>query len=99
MNQPVVRFTARASADIERANQWYEGERVGLGAEFQLELWRVLDLLVTMPEMGPIAARDLRRVLTRRFPYAIYYRLADDVLEIRACLHHRQKRPARLRRE
>ena len=83
---------------MDRASQWYGTERAGLGTEFQLELWRVLDLLVTMPEMGPIAHRDLRRALTRRFPYAIYYRLAGDVLEIRGCLHHRQDRQARLRR-
>jgi plasmid stabilization system protein ParE len=87
-----VRFTPRAARDIERANRWYEAERAGLGAEFQIELWRVLDLLVTMPEMGPITQRDMRRVLLRRFPYATYYRLVGNVLEIRACLHHRQDR-------
>jgi plasmid stabilization system protein ParE len=87
-----VRFTPGAATDIERANQWYEAERAGLGAEFQIELWRVLDLLVTMPEMGPIAQRDLRRVLLRRFPHAAYYRIVGTVLEIRACLHHREDR-------
>jgi len=59
-------------------------------------LWRVLELLITTPEMGPIAHRDLRRVLTRRFPYAIYYRLTDAAIEIRACLHHRRTRQVEL---
>ena len=50
------------------------------------------------PELGPIAYRELRWVLTRRFPYMIYYRARSDVIEVRACLHHRQERPSGLRR-
>jgi plasmid stabilization system protein ParE len=79
-------------------SRWYDAERAGLGREFQDELWRALELLVTMPEMGPVAYRDLRRIVTRKFPYAIYYRLTDARIEVRACLHHRQNRHTELRR-
>ena len=37
------------------------------------------------PHMGPVAHRHLRRVLTRRFSYAIYYRLTAGHIEVRAC--------------
>ena len=83
MSLPKVRFTPSAAADIEHAAQWYDAERAGLGAEFQAELWRLLDLLVTMPQMGPIAHHD---------------RIVGEVLEIRAFLHHRKDRTVRLRR-
>lgn len=58
----------------------------------------MLDLLPETPELGPVAHRDLRRVLLRRFPYAVYYRIAAPTIEVRACLHHRQDRPGNLRR-
>ena len=69
-----------------------------MGVAFRDEVWRVLELLVLNPELGPDAHRDFRRVLTRRFPYVLYYRLTADTIEIRACLHHRQNQHGRLRR-
>ena len=70
---------------------------MGLGAEFEQALWRALDLLIQTPEMGPVVHRDFRRILLPRFPYAVYYRLTAPVIEVRACLHHRQSRFPRLR--
>jgi plasmid stabilization system protein ParE len=43
-----------------------------------------------MPEAGPIVHRDLRRLLLRSFPFAIYYRLTVERVEVRACLHQRR---------
>ena len=65
--------------------------------EFQQTLWSALELLVLTPEMGPVVHRDLRRILLRRFPYSVYYRLTDATIEVRACLHHRQRQIPRLR--
>lgn len=70
---------------MEEAARWYERERAGLGAEFQDELRRALELLVLTPEMVPVAHRDVRRILLHRFPYAIYYRLTATMIEVRAC--------------
>ena len=79
-----------ASDDIEAASRWYERERSGYGAVFLDELWRVLELLVRTPEIGPTAHLDLRRIILRRFPYSIYYRVTGSVIQVRACLHLRQ---------
>lgn len=70
---------------------------MGLGADFQAELWRGIDLLLHTPEIGPVAHRDLRRILIRRFPYAVYYLIRGQVIEVRACLHHRQHQTTKLR--
>ena len=83
-------FTPLASADIEAANAWYEGQRAGLGDEFRQALDMVWALVLQFPESGPIAHRDLRRVLTPRFPYAIYYRPTAQIIEVRGCLHQRR---------
>jgi plasmid stabilization system protein ParE len=91
-------FTPLASADIEAAYAWYEGQRRGLGGEFRVALEVVWSLLNQFPEAGPIAHRDLRRVLVPRFPYAVYYRLGEQVIEIRGCLHQRRDPRAAIRR-
>ena len=91
-------FTLRSSRDVEKACRWYETERSGLGTEFRDELWRLLELLVDTPELGPIVHRDLRRALTRRFPYAVYYRITESTIEVRACLHQRRNPQVGIRR-
>ena len=83
-------FTPRANDDVEEAYAWYEAQRVGLGLDFQSELTRVLHLLEAMPEAGPIVHRDLRRLLVKRFPFSLYYRLTESAIEIRGCLHQRR---------
>jgi toxin ParE1/3/4 len=83
-------FTPRATADIETAFNWYEQQRDGLGGEFETAVRQALDLVENMPELGPIVQQDVRRVLISRFPYAVYYRVTDAAIEIRACLHQRR---------
>jgi plasmid stabilization system protein ParE len=88
-----LRFTPLAARDVREAVAWYDEQRTGLGAEFEAALHAALVLLRQAPEAGPPVLRDVRRVLLPRFPYALYYRLTPDLLEIRACLHqHRHPR-------
>jgi len=83
-------FTPLASVDIEEAHRWYETQRLGLGDEFRAALAVVWKLLGQFPEAGPPAHRELRRVLVPRFPFAVYYRIVGQAVEVRGCLHQHQ---------
>lgn len=85
MNQ--VRIQQRAAADAEEAAGWYETQRPGLGAEFILELDAAIEKAVETPEANAPQYRDARRVLLRRFPYAVYFVFEEDVVEVFAVLH------------
>jgi toxin ParE1/3/4 len=76
-----------AFADIAEAFSWYESRRAGLGAEFDEELDRTFRLIVAMPAAGLVVHRTLRRALVRRFPFAVYYVLGADLIEVRGVLH------------
>ena len=84
-------FTERAATDIINAFEWYEAQRSGLGDEVIAALNRTFELLQQMPSAGPEVHAGLRRVLPRRFPYSIYYRIAGDIVEVRGCLHQRRR--------
>lgn len=92
-----LEFRPEASADIAEAFSWYEAQRPGLGVQFVAELDRTLHLVLTMPGAGRVVYRTLRRALTRRFPFVIYYRLEGDLVEVRGVLHTR-RRPGTWRR-
>jgi len=71
-----VRIQSRAAADVERAAGWYEAQRAGLGIEFILELDAAVERASETPESYALQYRDARRVLLRRFPYAVYPNVA-----------------------
>ena len=69
------------------AREWYDQERLGIGQEFVEALEHVVDLVAGFPNAFPEIAPGLRRAILRRFPYSVYYRLGEDIVEVVACLH------------
>jgi plasmid stabilization system protein ParE len=65
-----------AEADLVSARDWYERQREGLGAAFLLCVEEVLKRIGRTLEIYTAVSHDVRRTLTRRFPYAMYYRMA-----------------------
>lgn len=77
----------QASAEAYEAAARYESQRSGLGVEFVLELDAALERATESPEVYARQYRDARRVLLRRFPYAVYFVYESDVVEVIAVLH------------
>jgi len=87
-----------AEADLVYARDWYEHQCEGLGAAFLLCVDEVLERIGRTPEIYSAVYRDVRRALTRRFPYAVYYRMVGDEIIVLGILHtHRDPREWRLR--
>lgn len=85
-----VRFRPEAAADVADAHAWYERQRAGLGTEFEEAVSAALALVAERPRAFPVVHRRLRRLLLQRFPYALYYRIEADDVEIIARLHTRR---------
>ena len=79
-----------AEADLAKARDWYERQRAGLVAEFLLCVEEVLERIGRTPEMYMMVHHDVRRALTRRFPYAVYYRIAGNDVVVLGILHTRR---------
>jgi toxin ParE1/3/4 len=83
-----LEFRPEASADVAEAFSWYEAQEPGLGRAFEAALADTLVFVSSTPEGGRAVHRTLRRVLVRRFPFAVYYSLSPDLIEIRGVLHY-----------
>jgi plasmid stabilization system protein ParE len=79
-----------AAADIDDAFLWYEAQRPGLGREFLAAADALISTLAQHPLRYPIVRRNTRRALMRRFPYAMYFRVYDEVIVVVACMHGRR---------
>ena len=79
--------TRAVELEVEAAFEWYEREQTGLGFEFLNELRAAYQRVVDHPLAYQVLRSGIRRALTRRFPYAIYYSIEAEVLVILAVLH------------
>jgi plasmid stabilization system protein ParE len=83
----VVRSTSAACADLIAAHDWYEQRSPGLGKDFVRIVDAAFAGIARYPELFPPVHRGLRRVLIRRFPYAVFYRIDADAVRVIAVLH------------
>ena len=92
MNTPQrIEITDNAQVQISSAAAWWAKNRPAAPDAIRNELDRVLDLLRVQPAIGTIARRatlsGVRRVTLSRVRYYVYYRAADDVLQVLAFWH------------
>ena len=86
-----------AEADLAEAHAWYEGQRQGLGDEFLDEVDTAFARITDAPLRYPIVHRDMRRTLTKRFPFAIFYVVEPERVVVLAVLNQARD-PERWRR-
>ena len=79
-----------AEADISEAARWYEERSPGLGDEFLRAVDVALAEITRMPERYAIVRGEARRVLLRRFPYAVYFVAGPELVSVLACFHARR---------
>lgn len=86
-----ILFRPEAGAEALEAQRWYESRVPGLGLEFA----RSVEIAVSAISHAPgayvlIGEGNCRRILLRRFPYSLVYRMQGDDLLVLAIFHHRR---------
>lgn len=82
-----LKFASRAVREIGAAFDWYEEQSGGLGSEFELAFELQLKRLEQVPLSYAEIISGVRRTLTPRFPYAIFYTVKDDSVHVLAVIH------------
>lgn len=86
--QLVLRLVALE--ELEAARIWYDGQRAGLGAEFVEAAVAAIGHVAQAPAAFPQVHRSIRRLLMRRFPYAIFYHLTAAEIVVLGVMHLRR---------
>jgi len=76
-----------AELDLAEAKKWYDDRREGLGDEFLEKVETAFQTIQRMPLVPRIIFSGLRRMLLRRFPYAVFYRVTDERITVVAVYH------------
>ena len=84
---PEIRIRPEAESEISEAFRWYEDKSEGLGSEFMRALDASLSYIQRNPTANPIAHKQMRRALLRRFPYSVIYLIEGRRIVVLACFH------------
>ena len=76
-----------AEEDAKDAANWYNEKREGLGSDFLLALEAALNAIQRNPNQYQVVYKELKRALTVRFPYGIFFTVEKDVIYVLAILH------------
>jgi hypothetical protein len=87
-----IRILESAAVEAAEAAAWYDGQRSGLGFEFERAIDAALDLLEDtsvplVPAAGAAGRKGLKRLILRRFPYEVVIRETSDELIVIAFAH------------
>jgi plasmid stabilization system protein ParE len=84
-----VQVLDEATVDLADGFRFYERQAEGLGEYFLDSLWSDIQSLRLHGGIHS-SHNGYYRLLSKRFPYAVYYRIEDDVARIRAILDCRR---------
>lgn len=92
-----VEVLDEAEQDLVDGAHFYEAQEPGLGQHFLDSLFSDVDSLQLYAGIHPVHL-GYHRLLSKRFPYAVYYRVAGNVAQVWAVLDCRQDPEKILRR-
>jgi len=84
-----VKILSIAEDDLEEGYRFYESQADGLGTYFLDTLYSDIDSLAYFAGIHRVVL-GYHRLLSKRFPFAVYYRVADDVVIVFAVLDCRR---------
>jgi len=81
-------FHPEARAEFEEATLYYSEKSPSLGLAFYAEVEYAIERIVETPFLYRVIDEDVRRCLTKRFPYAILYSIEDHYILILPVMHY-----------
>ena len=93
MAQP-VRLEPGARVDIFEAAAYYAEKAEGLGHQFLLVFDDAMSMLAESPEAFPVMYDDVRRIVLRRFPFAVFY-VIEETQTVVLSVQHERRSPER----
>jgi plasmid stabilization system protein ParE len=92
-----LQISDRAWADLDAGRQFYENQSPGVGSYFLNSLFSDIDSLFVSAGVHNIVG-GYHRIISRRFPFAVYYKMEGEYIRVRRVLDCRRN-PIWIRRQ
>ena len=75
-------FHKHAEKEFDKAVEYYENCRHGLGIEFAQEVYATIYRIIRYPEAWSPISKNTRRCLVNRFPFGVIYQVKSGFVRI-----------------
>ncbi len=82
-----VRFYPDAEIEMTEAATYYEKQQPDLGKRFLTAVQDAVNRVVVNPRLYPVVELDVRRCLTKTFPFGVLFRERPDEIIVVAVMH------------
>src|SRR5271157_1909492 len=82
-----LRFHPEVEDDVLRGYTWYETRSPGLGEEFLRTFYRFAEEIPRNPLRYPKVYGAFRRRIMKKFPYAIYFQIKNNLVIVIGLFH------------
>jgi len=89
----LVDFRIEAHQDILEAIEWYEEKREGLGDELFIAIENEKHFIEHNPYHYEDKYKGIRKAITKRFPYILYYRIESESQVLVYAVLHMKRSP------
>jgi plasmid stabilization system protein ParE len=92
-----IKILESAKQDLREGYHFYESQETGIGSYFLESLFSDIESLRVFSGIHGVHFGRYHRLLSKRFPFAVYYRIEEDEVRIYAVLDCRRD-PAWIRK-
>jgi toxin ParE1/3/4 len=82
-----IRFLPDAEAEMIEAAAYYETQQHDLGRRFLASVQDAVNRIAVNPRLYPPVDREVRRCLTKTFPFGVLFKMRSDGIVILAVMH------------
>ena len=82
-----VRLHPEAENEMIEAAAYYEAQQADLGKRFLATIQDATNNILINPRLYPVVDLDVRRCLTKVFPFGVLFRIEPDAIVIVAVMH------------
>ena len=86
-----LEFDPEAIKETRSARAWYQERSLSAEMAFLAELRHAILKARETPQRWPKFTHDTRRVVLRRFPFSLVYRVKEDTVQVIALAHDKRK--------
>jgi len=82
-----IELSDEAEVDFDKSYEFYYEESPKVADTFFKRISLGFENIKQSPNTFPIAHKDVRKYVVKKFPFVIYYRIIDTVIQVIAIFH------------
>ena len=82
-----IELSDEAEVDFDKSYEFYYEDSSKVAETFFYRINLCFEDIKQNPKSFPIAHKDLRKYVVKKFPFVIYYRILDKVIQVIAIFH------------